>query len=83
MVMHYLNRAERTRSSSLDLKVREIIQWCLISRISDCSSTLHPLTKSKWIAVLVLKSRILAAAPVVALSRMVSGPQGDFPSLRY
>ena len=26
-IMHYLNRMGRTRSRSLDLKVREIIKW--------------------------------------------------------
>ncbi len=33
-VMHYLNSAWGTRSWSLDMKVRAIIQWCLRSRIS-------------------------------------------------
>ena len=33
-VMHYLNRMGGTRSRSLDLKVREIIQWCQPFRIT-------------------------------------------------
>ncbi len=33
-MMHYLNRMGGTRSRSLDLKVRQIIQWCQPSRIT-------------------------------------------------
>ena len=77
-VMHYLNSTRGSRSRSLYLKVWEIKQWCLWSRISLSVVHISGPDNVKAIASFIVKSTILTDWD----TRMISGPQGDFPSLR-